>query len=232
MPIRLACRCTRPTTRCAREIMPVNDRYPLPTSSRRASAGTRAARRMVFIEYVMLRGVNDRYAQAVRARRPARPARLQGQPDPVQPDRDRYDGSVARGDRRVPGGARGARAARHRAAHARARHRRRLRPARREAPRRLAARRPRRAVASARAGARLAGLEQPLAQVGLLLGRRVPRARRRAASSSDGQAEELEEQRRRAVEDRAELRAPGLLDQPALEQRRRRPSRRRRRGCA
>ena len=50
-------------------------------------ATTSARRRQVFIEYVMLAGVNDRYGQAVAARRAARPARLQGQPDPVQPDR-------------------------------------------------------------------------------------------------------------------------------------------------
>ena len=61
---------------------------------------------------------------------------------------------------------------------------------------------------------------------------RSRRSRRSASSSGVGshcagfgqlveraQAEELEEQRRRAVEHRAELRAPGLLDQAALEQR-------------
>ena len=62
---------------------------------------------------------------------------------------------------------------------------------------------------------------------------RSRRSRRSASSSGVGshsatlgqvlerlEAEELEEQRRRAVQDRAELRAAGLLDQAALQQRR------------
>ena len=44
-------------------------------------------RRKVFVEYVMLDGVNDLPRHAPRTRRPARPADLQDQPDPLQPDR-------------------------------------------------------------------------------------------------------------------------------------------------
>ena len=44
-------------------------------------------RRQVFIEYVMLAGVNDGYAQAVQLAQLLDPQDLQGQPDPVQPDR-------------------------------------------------------------------------------------------------------------------------------------------------
>ena len=73
--------------------------------------------------------------------------------------------------------------------------------------------------------AHVAGLEQALAQLVLLAGRGVP-ARGVGQVADRGEAEELQEQRRRAVEDGAELRAAGFLDQPALEQRRRPPSRR------
>ena len=92
-------------------------------------------RRQIFIEYVMLAGVNDGYSQAVQLARDPGPADLQAQPDPVQPDGLVYDGSSPQLDRRLQGRARGARAARHRPPHARARHRRRLRPARRQAGR-------------------------------------------------------------------------------------------------
>src|SRR4051794_39723528 len=65
----------------------------------------------------------------------------------------------------------------------------------------------------------LARLQQALAQLLLLLRRGVePREVRQLVERA--QAEQLLEQRRRAVEHGAELRAPGLLDQPALEQRR------------
>src|SRR4051795_7059957 len=60
-------------------------------------------------------------------------------------------------------------------------------------------------------GALLAGAQQALAQVGLLLGRRVPLRRVRQVLER-AQAEELQEQRGRAVEHRAELRAARLLD--------------------
>ena len=46
-------------------------------------------RRKVFIEYVMLAGVNDRYEQALALTQLLDRKTLQGQPDPVQPDRDR-----------------------------------------------------------------------------------------------------------------------------------------------
>ncbi len=71
------------------------------------------------------------------------------------------------------------------------------------------------------ARARLAGAQQALAQVGLLLGRRVP-LRDVGQLLQRAQPEQLEELRARAVEDGAELRATRLFDQPAVEQRRRR----------
>jgi 23S rRNA (adenine2503-C2)-methyltransferase len=47
------------------ELMPVNDRYPLPDVMDAVREWHAARKRKVFIEYVMLDGVNDRYEQAV-----------------------------------------------------------------------------------------------------------------------------------------------------------------------
>jgi 23S rRNA (adenine2503-C2)-methyltransferase len=47
------------------ELMPVNDRYPLPAVMDAVREWHSARKRKVFIEYVMLDGVNDRYQQAV-----------------------------------------------------------------------------------------------------------------------------------------------------------------------
>src|SRR6478752_7334250 len=47
------------------ELMPVNERYPLPDVMDAVRAWHAARKRKVFIEYVMLDGVNDRYQQAV-----------------------------------------------------------------------------------------------------------------------------------------------------------------------
>ena len=47
------------------ELMPVNDRYPLPDVLEACRRWHAARRRKVYIEYVMLDGVNDRYEQAV-----------------------------------------------------------------------------------------------------------------------------------------------------------------------
>ncbi len=48
--------------------MPVNDRYPLADVLAACRRFYEAKRRLVFVEYVMLAGVNDRYEQAARAR--------------------------------------------------------------------------------------------------------------------------------------------------------------------
>src|SRR3954449_1376172 len=47
------------------ELMPVNDRYPLPDVMAAGREWHHVRKRKVFIEYVMLDGVNDRYEQAV-----------------------------------------------------------------------------------------------------------------------------------------------------------------------
>ena len=110
-------------------------------------------RRRVFVEYVMLAGVNDRYEQALALARAAvgrprvRAADLQGQPDPLQPHGLAVRGLRPRVDRRLPRRARVPRRPGDGAPHARARHRRRLRAARRA--RGLSVRRCRAAPASA-----------------------------------------------------------------------------------
>jgi 23S rRNA (adenine2503-C2)-methyltransferase len=47
------------------ELMPVNDRYPLPEVLEACLRWSRTRRQPVFVEYLMLDGVNDRYEQAM-----------------------------------------------------------------------------------------------------------------------------------------------------------------------
>jgi len=65
MPIRLAFSLHAPDDELRSQIMPVNERYPLATVLDACQAYYARRRRRVFVEYVMLAGVNDRYAQAV-----------------------------------------------------------------------------------------------------------------------------------------------------------------------
>ncbi|HYV14659.1 MAG TPA: 23S rRNA (adenine(2503)-C(2))-methyltransferase RlmN [Conexibacter sp.] len=65
MPIRLALSLHAPDDALRSEIMPVNDRYPLADVLAACGAFYAAKRRRIFIEYVMLAGVNDRYEQAL-----------------------------------------------------------------------------------------------------------------------------------------------------------------------
>jgi 23S rRNA (adenine2503-C2)-methyltransferase len=63
-PIRLALSLHAPTEELRSELMPVNDRYPLAEVLAECRRYFGLRRRKVFVEYVMLRGVNDRVAQA------------------------------------------------------------------------------------------------------------------------------------------------------------------------
>jgi 23S rRNA (adenine2503-C2)-methyltransferase len=65
MAIRLALSLHAADDALRSEIMPVNDRYPLADVLAACRRFYEAKRRMVFVEYVMLGGVNDRYEQAV-----------------------------------------------------------------------------------------------------------------------------------------------------------------------
>ena len=65
MPIRLALSLHAADDALRTQIMEVNARYPLADVLEACRRFYEAKRRMVFVEYVMLAGVNDRYEQAV-----------------------------------------------------------------------------------------------------------------------------------------------------------------------
>jgi 23S rRNA (adenine2503-C2)-methyltransferase len=64
-PVRLALSLHAADEALRSELMPVNDRYPLPDVLEACLAWSRARRQSVFVEYLMLDGVNDRYEQAL-----------------------------------------------------------------------------------------------------------------------------------------------------------------------
>jgi 23S rRNA (adenine2503-C2)-methyltransferase len=63
-PIRLALSLHAADPQLRSQLMPVNDRYPLADGLLACRAYYERKRRMVFVEYVMLAGVNDSFAQA------------------------------------------------------------------------------------------------------------------------------------------------------------------------
>jgi 23S rRNA (adenine2503-C2)-methyltransferase len=65
MPIRLALSLHAAEEALRSELMPVNERYPLSEVIEACRAFYARKRRRVFVEYVMLAGVNDRYEQAL-----------------------------------------------------------------------------------------------------------------------------------------------------------------------
>ena len=243
MPLRLALSLHAADEALRSELMPVNERYPLSDVIDACRAFYERKRRRVFVEYVMLAGVNDRYEQALALARLLEPRRSGEHPHmfkvnliPYNPTDSVYDGSSresiaafkgALESRGVPATVRltrgrdidaacGQLAA---ACLSAAEARRRCSPASpAETVVELVARTATEALAGAAAGAGLAGAQQSIAQLGLLLGARVPlpdvgQLVQRA------QAEQLEELCGRAVHDRAELGASGLLHQSALQQR-------------
>jgi 23S rRNA (adenine2503-C2)-methyltransferase len=74
MPLRLALSLHAADEALRSELMPVNDRYPLSDVIAACRDFYARKRRRVFVEYVMLGGVNDRYEQALAL------ARLLGEP--------------------------------------------------------------------------------------------------------------------------------------------------------
>jgi 23S rRNA (adenine2503-C2)-methyltransferase len=65
MPLRLALSLHAADEALRSELMPVNERYPLGDVIEACRAFYARKRRRVFVEYVMLKGVNDRYEQAL-----------------------------------------------------------------------------------------------------------------------------------------------------------------------
>jgi 23S rRNA (adenine2503-C2)-methyltransferase len=65
LPVRLALSLHAADPALRSELMPINDRYPLPHVLAACEAYHRRKRRKVFVEYVMLAGVNDSAGQAI-----------------------------------------------------------------------------------------------------------------------------------------------------------------------
>jgi 23S rRNA (adenine2503-C2)-methyltransferase len=92
MPIRLALSLHAADDALRSEIMPVNDRYPLHDVLEACRRFYARKRRLVFVEYVMLAGVNDRYEQALALARVLDPRIFKVNLIPYNPT-GMYDGS-------------------------------------------------------------------------------------------------------------------------------------------
>jgi 23S rRNA (adenine2503-C2)-methyltransferase len=99
MPLRLALSLHAADEALRSELMPVNDRYPLKDVLDACRAFYERKHRRVFVEYVMLAGVNDRYQQALALAR-ALSGKREGEPSifkvnliPFNPTDSPYDGS-------------------------------------------------------------------------------------------------------------------------------------------
>jgi 23S rRNA (adenine2503-C2)-methyltransferase len=93
MPIRLALSLHAPEDALRSRIMPVNDRHPIADVLAACEAYYERRRRMVFVEYVMLAGVNDGYGQAVQLARLLDPRKFKLNLIPYNPTGSIYDGS-------------------------------------------------------------------------------------------------------------------------------------------
>jgi 23S rRNA (adenine2503-C2)-methyltransferase len=92
MPIRLALSLHAADDALRTQIMQVNARYPLADVLAACKRFYEAKRRMVFVEYVMLAGVNDRYEQAVTLARALDPKMFKVNLIPYNPT-GMYEGS-------------------------------------------------------------------------------------------------------------------------------------------
>ncbi len=108
--------------------MPVNDRYPLAEVLAACERYRSRRRRKIFVEYVMLAGVNDLPEHARQLAALLDPRVYKVNLIPYNPTGS-YDGSSPERDRALPRRPRGAPPHRDRPPHPRPRHRRRLRPA-------------------------------------------------------------------------------------------------------
>jgi 23S rRNA (adenine2503-C2)-methyltransferase len=93
MPIRLALSLHAPEDALRSRIMPVNERYPLAEVLAACEDYYERRRRQVFVEYVMLAGVNDGYGQAVQLARLLDPAVYKVNLIPYNPTGALYEGS-------------------------------------------------------------------------------------------------------------------------------------------
>jgi 23S rRNA (adenine2503-C2)-methyltransferase len=93
MPIRLALSLHAADDALRSQIMPVNERYPLADVLDACRRFHAAKRRLVFVEYVMLAGVNDRYEQAVALAQALDPKVFKVNLIPYNPTDSPYEGS-------------------------------------------------------------------------------------------------------------------------------------------
>jgi 23S rRNA (adenine2503-C2)-methyltransferase len=93
MPIRLALSLHAADEALRTELMPVNERYPLPDVIAACEAYYVRKRRKVFVEYVMLAGVNDSHAQAVQLAEILDPRMFKVNLIPYNPTGSGFEGS-------------------------------------------------------------------------------------------------------------------------------------------
>jgi len=93
MPIRLALSLHAPEDALRSKIMPVNERFSIAEVLEACEAHYARKHRMIFVEYVMLAGVNDSYAQAVALAKLLDPRIYKLNLIPYNPTDSVYDGS-------------------------------------------------------------------------------------------------------------------------------------------
>jgi 23S rRNA (adenine2503-C2)-methyltransferase len=93
MPLRLALSLHAADDALRSELMPVNERYPLAAVLDACRSYHRRKRRKVFVEYVMLAGVNDAHAQAVALAEALDPRVFKVNLIPYNPTESPYAGS-------------------------------------------------------------------------------------------------------------------------------------------
>ncbi len=93
LPVRLALSLHAPEDALRTQIMPVNERYPLAEVLAACHRFADAKRQEVFVEYLMLAGVNDRYEQALQLTRLLDPRRFKVNLIPYNPTDAPYEGS-------------------------------------------------------------------------------------------------------------------------------------------
>jgi 23S rRNA (adenine2503-C2)-methyltransferase len=93
MPLRLALSLHAADDALRSELMPVNDRYPLADVLTACEAFYARKHRMVFVEYVMLAGVNDGWLQAAQLAKVLDPKVFKVNLIPYNPTGSSYEGS-------------------------------------------------------------------------------------------------------------------------------------------
>ena len=92
-PLRLALSLHAADDALRTQIMPVNERYPVEEVIAACNRFYDAKRRMIFVEYVMLAGVNDRVGQAIALADLLDPRRFKVNLIPYNPSGSPYEGS-------------------------------------------------------------------------------------------------------------------------------------------